>query len=636
MLVKIQVQGQEGYGSGAILSADGVILTCAHVAEPGSELVVVTSDGREFEAEKLGMNRTNDYALIRIQARGLSAFDLADSDQVRVRDWVVALGHPGGPYGDLKPAVAVGRVRGLHQKVPVQLGQKYYDDAIQTDCPIFGGNSGGPLVNLRGELLGINGAINPASDSSYTIPIGEVERDLAALQAGRDVAGRGGPGGFGNLADMLGQQGRRAASLDAALLHDRAGISIRSIEDGGTAQMSGLLQGDVITHAAGIAVAETTDLDRVVGWFRSGESTLFEVLRDGVRTPVVVTFGFEGIARDPILRRALFHLGLEAARSTVRVSADGEKVGYGVVIDEDGWILTAASLVAGASNVSVTLYAGHELEARVAGREGRLDVALLRIEPGDRELVAVRPGDLGALAPGDWVVSGGDYRGPLAVGAVSAVDREVGVDRRVPSLGLFDFFGGDGTTPQRPYPEVIQHDSNLDAAHVGSPLLDVDGRLVGINVGTVHRGTSYALPFDRIEAVLDRLREGLVVEGPKTYTPQADGLSDLFRQFFGKGEAPQQPQVDPDAPFLGIEADRTAVEEGVVVSRVVPDTGADRAGIEMGDVIVGFDGSETPTFEDLVGAIRRHEAGDEVGVTILREGERRTVRLTLGKRGGNR
>jgi serine protease Do len=210
--------GRAGYGSGAIVSEDGLVLTCAHVIEIAGEIEVTLSSGESFPARLLGKNSKQDYALLKIEAHGLPAFPLGDSSKVALGDWVVALGHPGGPYADLRPAVAVGRVTGLHRRLPVQLMDRYYDDAIRTDAPIFAGNSGGPLVNLAGELVGLNGAILLINENSYAVPMNEIAAHLDELKAGDSVAGRrarnGQMGAFDefegeDLAKFMAKAGRR-------------------------------------------------------------------------------------------------------------------------------------------------------------------------------------------------------------------------------------------------------------------------------------------------------------------------------------------------------------------------------------------------------------------------------------------
>lgn len=182
--------GRSGFGSGAIVSADGYVLTCSHVVEIASEIEVTLPDGRTFGGTLLGKNPKQDYALLKIDGRSLPTIPLGDSSKVALGDWVVAIGHPGGPYPDLRPAFSVGRVTGLHRRLPVQMMDRYYDDAIRTDAPIFAGNSGGPLLDLEGRLIGLNGAILLVNENSYAVPIDEIKRNFAALKNGETLTGR--------------------------------------------------------------------------------------------------------------------------------------------------------------------------------------------------------------------------------------------------------------------------------------------------------------------------------------------------------------------------------------------------------------------------------------------------------------
>ncbi|MBI3723637.1 trypsin-like peptidase domain-containing protein [bacterium] len=181
---------QAGYGSGAIISADGYILTCSHVVDIAKRCEIVLSNGKTYPAKMLGKNRKQDYALVKIDASDLPFYETGDSSKLRVGDWVAALGHPGGPYEDVQPAFAAGRVTNLHRKLPVQMMDRFYDDGIQTDVPIFAGNSGGPLVSLDGKLVGLNGAIMFLNENAYAVPINEPMADLAALKSGEIVKGK--------------------------------------------------------------------------------------------------------------------------------------------------------------------------------------------------------------------------------------------------------------------------------------------------------------------------------------------------------------------------------------------------------------------------------------------------------------
>jgi serine protease Do len=210
--------GRAGFGSGALISADGSILTCAHVIDTAADVEVTLADGETFAARVLGRNPKQDYALLKIEMTGLPHFDLGDSEKVKLGDWVIALGHPGGPYPDLKPAFSVGRVTGLHRRLPVQAMDRFYDDAIRTDAPIFAGNSGGPLLDLDGKLIGLNGAILLVNENSYAVPMAEIARNLDRLKQGEHVEGRSADGTLTatmdefegrDMAKFLGRAGRK-------------------------------------------------------------------------------------------------------------------------------------------------------------------------------------------------------------------------------------------------------------------------------------------------------------------------------------------------------------------------------------------------------------------------------------------
>jgi S1-C subfamily serine protease len=189
VLIKVAGEGGMGAGSGAIISPDGYILTCSHVIEIGTRVEVISPDGTSREAKVVGRNKRQDFALIKVEAAGLPHFALGDSDGVKPGDWVVALGHPGGPYPDVQPAFAAGKVRALHVKLPVGMMQKYYNDAIMTDIPIFAGDSGGPLVNLKGELVGINGAIVMINEFAFAVPLKQIQGQLDQLKQGQTLEG---------------------------------------------------------------------------------------------------------------------------------------------------------------------------------------------------------------------------------------------------------------------------------------------------------------------------------------------------------------------------------------------------------------------------------------------------------------
>ena len=205
VLVKAIVDDSRmGSGSGAIISPDGWIITCSHVVELGKKLEVVTADGKSYPARMVAKNKRQDYALIKVEAQGLDAFPIGDSSALKAGDWVVALGHPGGPYPDLKPSFSAGQVRGTQAVLVEQMMGKFYDRVLVTDAPIFSGNSGGPLVNLQGELVGINAAIIQVNELGFSIPLHQITPHLEDLKAGKSMEGeKAGPGAYAKMQELI-------------------------------------------------------------------------------------------------------------------------------------------------------------------------------------------------------------------------------------------------------------------------------------------------------------------------------------------------------------------------------------------------------------------------------------------------
>jgi len=632
--IRIHLGERTGFGSGALISPEGHILTCAHVSEPGEKLSVILHDGRVLPARRLGKNSKNDYALIKIDGGPFPFFSFGSSADLETGAWVVALGHPGGPYADRRPAVAVGRITGLHRKLPVQFNVKYYDDAIQTDAPIFAGNSGGPLVDLSGRLIGINGAILLVNDNAYATPMHEILNDLPAMKAGRNVPGR-------------------------------APENMQKV-------MKDLVQ-----------EIDPQDLDKMLGQSPLGKmlGPLMKMFSPGAseeaskeRRERMRRFG-----REEGLKRAFSDLGRRLSKSVVEILVNGKKKGFGVVIDDEGSVLTNDRILETRPGRVEVRARGARRSATVVGRHGMLDVALLRFVPRGIDVIPASLKDASPLAPGAWVITPGVGERPLAVGVVSAVGRDVGKNRKIPTLGLMGMFGKPNQSPLREYDGLVQHDSKIVKGLFGAPLFDVRGRWVGINVANFYRGSSFATPVTAILSVLDDLQDGLRVSPPPFLeSPEPEkgfGFGDMdemlepFQKMFGEGETPDletmlerfrkmmegggeggmedffekmreflDPPEPPDtAPkaYLGIHAG-TADEGGVAINEVVEGTAAHRAGLRPGDRIVFFDGVRIENLEGLIEVLDKKKPDDEVSVRLVREGEKLELVVKLGSRAESR
>ena len=261
---------RQGLGSGVIVDADrGLILTNNHVIQRADEIVVTLHDGRRFDAEVIGADRETDIALIRIDADALHALPFADSDELRVGDFVVAIGNPFG----LGQTVTSGIVSALGRS---GLGIDGFEDFIQTDASINPGNSGGPLVNLRGELVGINTAILARGGGNIGIGFAIPSNMARMVQEHLSADGEVSRGQLGIAMQDLTPELAQAFSLQVT-----NGAVVTRVEPGSSAERAGLKAGDVVLEIDGRPVRGGTDLRNRIGLLRAGSDVRLRILRDG-------------------------------------------------------------------------------------------------------------------------------------------------------------------------------------------------------------------------------------------------------------------------------------------------------------------------------------------------------------------
>jgi serine protease Do len=267
-----------GSASGFIFDPDGYILTNNHVVNEADEIDVTLSDGREFGAEIVGQDPSTDIAVIRVlgdAGSGLPTVKLGDSDAMRVGDWAIAIGNPLELAGTVTVGVvsAMGRV-----DLNIRGGTPLYQDFIQTDASINFGNSGGPLVNIEGEAIGVNTAINPgAAGIGFAIPINLAKNVAEALMSeGKVVRGY-----LGVIPQEITHDLAEARGLEST-----KGIMIASVEEGTPADKAGLEPGDVILSFAGVAIVDVPQFRRVVAGVAPGERIDIEIMREGRRKTI--------------------------------------------------------------------------------------------------------------------------------------------------------------------------------------------------------------------------------------------------------------------------------------------------------------------------------------------------------------
>ncbi len=314
---QVQERPFKGLGSGVIIDADkGYVVTNNHVVENASEITVTLNDGREVTAKKLGADAQSDIALLKIEPDKLVALPLADSDKLRVGDFVVAIGNPFG----LSQTVTSGIVSALGRS-GLNIGG--YENFIQTDAAINRGNSGGALVSLRGELVGINTAIFGPNGGNvgigFAIPsnmmkslvdqiieFGEVRRGLLGI-LGQDVD---------------------SGLAEAMNLNVSKGAFVSEVSPDSAAEKSGIQAGDIITEINGITLVSFQELRAKVASKAAGSKIKLGLLRKGKKVNVEVVLGD---ATQTVVAAKEIHPALEGATLANGKTKQGDQ---GVVISE--------------------------------------------------------------------------------------------------------------------------------------------------------------------------------------------------------------------------------------------------------------------------------------------------------------
>lgn len=258
-----------GEGSGFIVSNDGYILTNAHVVDEAEEVTVKLTDRREFTAKIIGVDKPTDVAVLKIDAKGLPVVRIGDPSKLRPGEWVLAIGSPFGFDNTATAGIVSATARGLPG------GDTNYVNFIQTDVAVNPGNSGGPLFNLAGEVVGINSQIYSRSGGymgiSFAIPI-----DVAVGVRDQLIAkGRVSRGRIGVSIQQV--DGTLAESFG---LDRPRGALVGGVEEGGPADKAGLRQGDIILSANGRTIERSEELPTIIGAIRPGTEVTLEIWRD--------------------------------------------------------------------------------------------------------------------------------------------------------------------------------------------------------------------------------------------------------------------------------------------------------------------------------------------------------------------
>ncbi|HCY61709.1 MAG TPA: serine peptidase [Oxalobacteraceae bacterium] len=274
---KPQQQEEEvprGVGSGFIISADGYIMTNAHVIEGADDVYVTLNDKREYKAKVIGADKRTDVALVKIEGASLPRLPIGDSARLRAGEWVVAIGSPFGLDNTVTAGIVSSKARDTGD----------YLQLIQTDVAVNPGNSGGPLINMRGEVVGINSQIYSRSGGymgiSFAVPIDEAMRVAEQLKASGKVT-------RGRIGVQIGEVTKDVA--ESLGLARAQGAQVQRVEPGSPAEKGGVETGDIILKYNGVAIERSSDLPRLVGNTKPGSRATITVWRKGATRDLQLT-----------------------------------------------------------------------------------------------------------------------------------------------------------------------------------------------------------------------------------------------------------------------------------------------------------------------------------------------------------
>ena len=592
--VSLVSTGGGGAGSGVIVSEEGLVLTAAHVvASLSDDVIVIFPDGKRVKAEKLGGDYDRDAAMVRITEKGSYPFvKVGESKGLRRNEWCVAFGHPGGFDSMRTPPVRLGRVLGNGQ-------------FVTTDCAVVGGDSGGPLFDLQGEVIGIHSNIGSTLSENRHVPIGVFLGSWDEMVAGKRTGARF--AGGGQRVDPE----RPVLGINLAGPAEGGGVSLEGVMENSPAENAGLQAGDVVVKINEEGVDSPEELIEVVGEYDTGDTLKISYRRGGEESEVEVK-----------LARLGDLLGTSPRGEESDEEESEEKNG---AEDADG------PAEQDEAEKPEERGAGMDLEKllRESLRRGNLDL--------DEE--ALR--NLGGMAELERALREmADSIGPEALRDMLQMEIQSGPD---------DFFASAMESLQpvtsKAARSVVSVEVEGKPAALGTVVSD-EGHILTKNVETLEGNVSRKGQDGKISLKL-------IKRFPKRdlalYQGSPDGLEPV--KWVGKKKSPVGTLLtapDPDgAPlgiglvsvlpralgeigFLGIQAGEG--EDGVAIVRIVNGSPAEDAGLEADDIITHVDGLALNDPFAFGSKIRTYRAGDKVEFTYQRGGEVDKVKVKLASR----
>lgn len=376
-----QTRKQIAAGSGVIVREDGYILTNDHVVAGADRVTVKLNDGRKFQGKVMRDPRT-DLAVIKIDAKGLPAAKLGDSDKVKVGQWAIAIGSPFG----LTNTVTVGVISALTREAVVpdpetDGGARYYPDLIQTDASINAGNSGGPLVNINGEVIGINSIIESPSGANagigFAVPSNTAKFVLDQLIAhGRVVRG------------YLGVEPKDISPEAAKTLGIDKGALVNSVDEGTPAAKAKIKPMDVIVEVAGKPVENSLDLRKIVAAIKPGTTVKVVIFRDKKRQTLDVTIGEAPDVGKAVTPGGKTKLGISVDELTDNIAKQ-----LGVPEGTKGVVVKSVEADSAAGRANPPIMAGDvilEINGQPTSSVAQFDKVVSGLKSGDTALVLLQ------------------------------------------------------------------------------------------------------------------------------------------------------------------------------------------------------------------------------------------------------
>jgi serine protease Do len=371
-----------GVGSGFIISPDGFVLTNAHVVDGADDVYVTLTDKREYKAKIIGVDKRTDVAVVKIEGNNLPRLMIGDPNKLRVGEWVIAIGSPFGLDNTVTAGIVSAKARDTGDYLPL----------IQTDVAVNPGNSGGPLINMRGEVVGINSQIYSRSGGymgiSFAVPIDEAMRVAEQLRtSGRVTRGR--------IGVQIGEVTKDVAE-SLGLAHAQ-GALIQRVEPGGPAEKGGLEAGDIILKFNGASIEKSTDLPRLVGATKPGTRATLTVWRKGANKEIPLTIAElepeKVVKKDE--RKAKPEQAPNALGLVVSDLSDVQKkelkIEGGVIVDASEGPADRAGLRSG--DVILRLNNNDVKDAK------QFNGLVVKLEPKKMAVVLVRRGDASQFVP---------------------------------------------------------------------------------------------------------------------------------------------------------------------------------------------------------------------------------------------